>query len=140
MDNIGDWLYIVFIIIAGISGIFGSGKKKRRPTEILGQPEEVSTQPEESFPGKKFWEIFEKPGQPEPQPVRPLKKESHSKIKQTNKSFLEGEKTLMPPVSPQQSIPETEIQEQEQTSLYNFQDADDLKKAVIYSEIINRKY
>ena len=25
MDNVGDWLYIVFLIIAAVSGLFSSG-------------------------------------------------------------------------------------------------------------------
>ena len=37
MDNAGDWLYIVFLIIAGISSLFGSKNKKKRPKQILGQ-------------------------------------------------------------------------------------------------------
>ena len=39
MDNAGDWLYIVFLIIAGISSLFGSKNKKKRPKQILGQPD-----------------------------------------------------------------------------------------------------
>ena len=35
MDNLGDWLYIVFLIIAAVSGLLGSGKKKKRPSEVL---------------------------------------------------------------------------------------------------------
>ena len=41
MDNVGDWLYIVFLIIAAVSGLFSSKdkkKKKSRP-DILGQPD-----------------------------------------------------------------------------------------------------
>ena len=38
MDNAGDWLYIVFLIIAGISSLFGSKNKKKRPKQILGHP------------------------------------------------------------------------------------------------------
>ena len=39
MDNLGDWLYIVFLIVAAVSGLFGSGKKKKRQTEVLGRPD-----------------------------------------------------------------------------------------------------
>ena len=28
MDNVGDWLYIVFLIIAAVSGLFSSRTKK----------------------------------------------------------------------------------------------------------------
>ena len=34
MDNAGDWLYIVFLIIAGISSLFGSKNKKMSETDI----------------------------------------------------------------------------------------------------------
>lgn len=29
MDNVGDWLYIVFLIIAAVSGLFSSKDKKK---------------------------------------------------------------------------------------------------------------
>ena len=32
MDNVGDWIYIVFLIVAAISGLFSSKNKKKRPT------------------------------------------------------------------------------------------------------------
>ncbi len=38
MDNVGDWIYIVFLIVAAISGLFSSKNKKKRPTQVLGQP------------------------------------------------------------------------------------------------------
>ena len=40
MDNVGDWLYIVFLIIAAVSGLFSSkDKKKKSRPDILGQPD-----------------------------------------------------------------------------------------------------
>lgn len=30
MDNVGDWLYIVFLIIAAVSGLFSSKDKKKK--------------------------------------------------------------------------------------------------------------
>ena len=39
MDNLGDWIYIVFLIVAAVSGLFSSKNKKKRPTQVLGQPE-----------------------------------------------------------------------------------------------------
>ena len=55
MDNVGDWLYIVFLVIAGISSLLGSKdkkKKKSRP-EILGQPNEeaMSNEPKSKDKG-----------------------------------------------------------------------------------------
>lgn len=36
MDNAGDWLYIVFLIIAGISSLFGSKNKKKTSETDIG--------------------------------------------------------------------------------------------------------
>ena len=60
MDNAGDWLYIVFLIIAGISSLFGSKNKKKRPKQILGQPDREIVTNEDNVPDKGFWEILEK--------------------------------------------------------------------------------
>lgn len=39
MDNVGDWLYIVFLIIAAVSGLFSSKDKRRRVAPIYwGNP------------------------------------------------------------------------------------------------------
>ena len=59
MDNAGDWLYIVFLIIAGISSLFGSKNKKKRPKQILGQPDREIVTNEDNVPDKGFWEILE---------------------------------------------------------------------------------
>ena len=71
MDNAGDWLYIVFLIIAGISSLFGSKNKKKRPKQILGQPDREIVTNEENVPNKGFWEILEEMNNPKPvkQPV-----------------------------------------------------------------------
>ena len=50
MDNAGDWLYIVFLIIAGISSLFGSKNKKKRPKQILGQPDREIVTNEDNVP------------------------------------------------------------------------------------------
>ena len=52
MDNAGDWLYIVFLIIAGISSLFGSKNKKKRPKQILGQPDREIVTNEDNVPDK----------------------------------------------------------------------------------------
>ena len=87
MDNAGDWLYIVFLIIAGISSLFGSKNKKKRPKQILGQPDR---------------EIKQSPA---------------------------GDRLVVP--STEEEIPLTDIE---------FDNAAELRKAVIYTEILNRKY
>ena len=91
MDNVGDWLYIVFLIIAAVSGLFSSkDKKKKSRPDILGQPDREIVPNDQPTEGKGFWQI------------------------------LEEEPGLMP----------------EDT----FRDIEELKKAIICAEILNRKY
>ena len=84
MDNAGDWLYIVFLIIAGISSLFGSKNKKKRPKQILGQPDREIVTNEDNVPDKGFWEILEEMQNPKPakQPVpTPKRKKKQQNIR-----------------------------------------------------------
>ena len=65
MDNVGDWIYIVFLIVAAISGLFSSKNKKKRPTQVLGQPGHDSYPEENTSSGKGFWEILEEATTPQ---------------------------------------------------------------------------
>ena len=44
MENIGDWLYMVIIIIAAISSFIGSINKKNKQTTGKRQPREIVTE------------------------------------------------------------------------------------------------
>ena len=148
MDNLGDWLYIVFLIVAAVSGLFGSGKKEKRQTEVLGRPDsEIEPEPQKP-PQKSFWEMLEemqeeKPkakSMPAPQPTaRPVIK-SKDKQPQTRTPFLNTENQHPSTIK---SSPELQLEPEDENSVMQgitFTDAEDLKKAVIYSEIFNRKY
>ena len=39
MENLGDWLYIVFLIMGGVSMFFSSKKEEKKPTVVLGHPD-----------------------------------------------------------------------------------------------------
>lgn len=144
MDNAGDWLYIVFLIIAGISGLFSSRNKKKRPKQILGQPDREIVAEEENVPDKGFWEVLEEMQNPKTakQPVAAPKPKRGQKKQQAvaPKPFLTAEKTagrqsfdgnrLVVPPSEEEN-PLTDIE---------FDNAAELRKAVIYTEILNRKY
>lgn len=128
MDNIGDWLYVVFIIIAAASSLLSSGRKKRRSKEILGQP------------GKEF-HPYQPPAPPAPRPEKKVSQPiAQPQTKKRPSPFLQGERntrSYMPPPPPVTSLNEPEP---EPAPEFDFRSADDLKKAVIYSEILNRKY
>ena len=140
MDNAGDWLYIVFLIIAGISGLFGSKNKKKRPKQVLGQPEREIIPEDEEAPQKGFWDILQEMQEPLPKqkPAKPKKQKKQQAVQPT--PFLTGEnttarqtadgnRTLLPPI--EEDIPQTDIE---------FNNAAELRKAIIYTEILNRKY
>ena len=142
MDNAGDWLYIVFLIIAGISSLFGSKNKKKRPKQILGQPDREIVTNEDNVPDKGFWEILEEMQNPKPakRPVpTPKRKNKQQQVadpspflaaeKGTEKQSPAGNRLVVP--STEEEIPLTDIE---------FANAAELRKAVIYTEILNRKY
>ena len=151
MDNVGDWLYIVFLIIAAISGLFSSKKKKNRP-EVLGQPDrEIMPDDERPTQEKGFWEILEEMREPEPPkpisktptrqehvpqapPTPPEVSSPPSPYLATEKDTLEQAltrpyKVVVPPMA--EPAPTVEV---------TFNDPEELRKAVIYAEILNRKY
>lgn len=130
MDNAGDWLYIVFLIIAGISGLFSSKNKKKRPKQILGQPDREIVAEEENVPDKGFWEVLEEMQNPKPakQPVA-APKPFLTAEKTAGKQSFDGNRLVVPPAEEENSLTDIE-----------FDNAAELRKAVIYTEILNRKY
>ncbi|MDR1937666.1 MAG: hypothetical protein LBQ73_04090 [Tannerellaceae bacterium] len=134
MDNLGDWLYIVLLVIAGISGLLGAGKKKKQPTEELDEPGNVSD--------PDYW-----PQEVVIPPLQPVKTEKKRKTQKKQSGYIslftEGERSIATSSIPDlySTQPEDAFGESRPgVSGDTFQDADELKKAIIYSEILNRKY
>ena len=46
MDNVGDWLYIVFLIVAGVSGLFNAKNKKKQVKPVQQPSKEIPGQPD----------------------------------------------------------------------------------------------
>ena len=139
MDNVGDWIYIVFLIVAAISGLFSS-KTKRTPTQVLGQPGHDSYPEENTSSGKRFWEILEEATTPQKleAPTAPI----HKRKKDTCLKTIFIHRAGNPKVK-SQFIPTYELPAEEEHSMLEdieFNNAEELRKAVIYSEILNRKY
>ena len=128
MEELGDWVYIILMVVVGISSLISSANKKKRQQQMQ-MPSPVSEPSEE-------YEM------PYPTPSVPKKKE----------------KILPPPVPGQSkrqpygahvtysdSGTQTEIlrsQEDENTLINELEltDPDSFRKAVIYTEILKRKY
>lgn len=133
MDNVGDWLYIVFLIIAAVSGLFSSkDKKKKSRPDILGQPDREIMPNDQPTEGKGFWEILEDM-QKETQKPKPAPRQKQVKPK--------VEKNIPNHIATRPSVRMSAIEEEpglmpEDT----FRDIEELKKAIICAEILNRKY
>lgn len=128
MDNIGDWLYVVFIIIAAASSLLSSGRKKKQSKEILGQP------------GKEF-HPYQPPVPPAPRPEKKTPKPvTRLQTHKQPSPFLQAEKDVRSYMSTPPPATTFHEPEPEPVLEIDFHSADDLKKAVIYSEILNRKY
>ncbi len=125
MKSIGDWIYVIFIIIFAVSGMFGSKGKKKRPTVVLGGPEYEPDRTEHTF-----WEMPEdsdasrgkkaKMPEPVPIPAEPSVGPLNPRTSAASVNATGGEHSILEAI--------------------DFEDAEELRKAVIYSEILNRKY
>ncbi len=137
MDNAGDWLYIVFLIIAGLGSLLKSDKKKKHPKSILSQPEAASVFEEKEHPTES------KPVQTKTQNHRKQSPETIVPPKKTTPrvpaSFLQTveTETASQPLASTSSIATSEEPEM---PLIRLDNREDLQKAVIYAEILNRKY
>jgi hypothetical protein len=112
MDNLGDWLYVILLVVAGVSGIVSSSKKKRMQQEMEREVQR---------------EILVEPLPiPEPSPVR---------VTARPKITVRGKKKKDCPKDegiPEVASPVVAVEE--------LHDPEALRKAVIYAEIFNRKY
>lgn len=152
MDNAGDWLYIVFLVVAAISGLFNSKNKKKNRPDILGQPDKEIVTNDQPASGKGFWEILqemesprpEPEPEPQPQPQAPKvpqkKKLERSKAFPTPTPFLSSEKNIPDRIAETSPIMAPVEEESGILSDISFRDLDELKKGVVYAEILNRKY
>lgn len=152
MDNIGDWLYIVLIAGAAISSLISSGKKKKQQQEAQDQSHQ---QPEINYPtrqetttDKDLWDPFWDEPEPEHKtiflpPPSKMKKQMVKSKKTVPAAapspFLAGETEIERKIR-QQAPVFLEESEKSIISVEDFRDPEELRKAVIYTEILNRKY
>lgn len=140
MDNLGDWIYIVFLAIAGLSGLISSARKKKQEAEASMPPVESDELPDSE---KGFWDMFEEMQKKQAEPVSLPKQSSRpsaSKQKPSRTPFLTSESRI-------QSLSSIEtivsLEEDEAFALdvsEDFHDPEEIRKAIIYTEILNRKY
>ena len=123
MDEFGNWIYIIIMVIVAITSLLSSmNKKKGQQQTQMPDPEF----PEEWFPTPPVPPVPKKMNRKTPPPI-PV----HSK----NKPYHS---------IPMSQILNTELLEPEKETLLidelDLSDAEAFRKAIIYSEILNRKY
>lgn len=138
-----DLIVIILTLIFVVVGIFGQMKKKKAAGQAENQPEpQAESEPEE--PGN-FWDFLDaEPEYMEQAPVaetreqearvQPVDKEPVAKKKPIPEIFAENKDSSI------YSSDLTSDEEAEKTKKFSSKDRFPLRKAVIYSEILNRKY
>ena len=150
MENIDDWLYIVFLAIAGISSLFSSVKRKRVQQPILDQEdtdlEPPFGEPMEEMPSQRTFrmpdEVFQtRPadsdqatlsGQPAGADPAALmgKRRSRLKTAQGKMPDTPTPAAQAPTTPPAEAAPERSW----------LDNPSDLRRAILCAEILNRKY
>ena len=150
MENIDDWLYIVFLAIAGISSLFSSVKRKRVQQPIPDQEdtdlEPPFGEPLEEMPSQRTFripdEVFQtRPadsdqatlsGQPAGADPAALmgKRRSRLKTAQGKMPDTPTPAAQVPTTPPAEAAPERSW----------LDNPSDLRRAILYAEILNRKY
>lgn len=134
MDSIGDWLYIVFLVIAGISSMFNAAQKKK---EAQDAPQEAPIPQPHSE---------KRQARRTKRPVRPMPSQETIPV-HTAEQVSEITPTPAPFLTAEQEIPEylaaevtTPVREEPETSTPPpFADREELRKAILYAEILQRK-
>ena len=150
MENIDDWLYIVFLAIAGISSLFSSVKRKRVQQPIPDQEdtdlEPPFGEPMEEMPSQRTFrmpdEVFQtRPadsdqatlsGQPAGADPAALmgKRRSRLKTAQGKMPDTPTPAAQAPRTPPAEAAPERSW----------LDNPSDLRRAILCAEILNRKY
>jgi hypothetical protein len=141
MDNLGDWLYIILLVIAGISGLLSSARKKKQPAEVLEQPDIYGDEtPDDSFPHPDGRTLFPPYHDiPAPAPAA-IEKKKETLTDYFSKPSQEGQRVIQTSFADLSEAGDSSWETGFHISGESFQDTDEAKKAIIYSEILNRKY
>ncbi|MDD3062326.1 MAG: hypothetical protein PHG27_06385 [Massilibacteroides sp.] len=150
MDNLSDWLYIVFLIVAVVGGLLNSGKKKRQATAKPFHPQKQQEEPLKGEQEKSFWELLEEmqngpQPKPKPQPAKFQRTEmAPSRKPAPPQPFLTAEREI-PRVTARQEAPVLLEEESDapagiSTEDLNLRDWEEVRKAIVYSEILHKKY
>lgn len=138
MENIDDWLYIVFLAIAGISSLFSSVKRKRVQQPIPDQEdtdlEPPFGEPMEEMQSQRTFRMPDEVFQTQPAGADPAalmgKRRSRLKTAQGKMPDTPTPAAQAPTTPPAEAAPERSW----------LDNPSDLRRAILCAEILNRKY
>ena len=145
MEEFGDWIYVIILVIAGISSIISSFKKNAKQKAEEAQTQQKPQQ-REVIRGDVFDDDFWGDGTQSqvPQKVKPVPvvKAKYQPIGQQPYGFNHHQEgvTSFKPEKDESILLETEEVYTTVTLEDLPKDTDDWRKALVYNEIINRKY
>jgi len=113
MDNIGDWIYLIIFGIAAVSGLFVKKKRENQPTS---SPKPVVKKTEA--------------------PLRPAAQQANNKSVTASHPADFGHNAI-PDDEP---VVLLETEEEPHAPTLDIRNAEEIRKAVIYSEILRRRY
>ena len=138
MDELGDYLYLIFIGLAIVSSLFG--RKKKKDAQKSAENPAPSTHWQEIL--KEMTQEKEPVREYEPLPVEVLQPrqnmaEQRPVVEMVNGTNFESEgvRSIIHKESDQ-----AVIEDAQPLITVDFDDKEDLRRAIIYSEILSRKY
>jgi len=138
MEEFGDWIYFLVIIIAGVASLISSTRKKAQQAAGQNKPREIITKKSDR---EDIWDDYIPKAEPVAavQPVpQPLK--SHPSVTKQNKQYFSIYQEGQPALQMEESKP-LEIEDNLASITIDDlpENTDDWRKAFIYNEIFNRK-
>ena len=143
MEEFGDWIYILVIVIAGVSSMISSMRKKARQDAEANKPREIIN---DNNSEDNFWDVLTP--QPEKKPViksykrrdMPLSSITFGKQKKSFlDNYLEGQSAI-DIEAPDESETLNAVEDYASITVEDIpRDAGEWRKVFIYNEIFSRK-
>jgi len=134
MDNVGDWLYLLLIAIAGISSLFSGKKKKQAQSQPQQKKQEVG------FPKSDddFWGTIEEVESTVYEPSVVAKSSKRKTPLLTAESLIPD--SILDRVDDFHDENYAADDEGLSAESFHLEDLEEVRKGIIYAEILNRKY
>ena len=126
MEELGDWVYIILMVVVGISSMYSSAKKKQR------QQQTQMPSPEPSEPSEPWYPTTPTPKQKAKKQPPPVPR--HIRQQPSTSTIPIIETGMQTEIHVSKTEGNVYIDELE------LDDPETYRKAIIYAEIFNRKY